>query len=448
MTAASASLCRGLVIAAPASGSGKTLLTLGILRALKNQGAGVGSAKVGPDYIDPAFHTAATGRACINLDPWAMRRGLRQNLFKSVAGGAEIVVCEGVMGLFDGATATEGSTADLASEAELPVILLVDARAQAASAAAIVQGFATLRDNLTIGGVIFNHVGSDRHRGVISDAMAHYLPEVPVLGFLPRKEDLSLPSRHLGLVQAGEHEALEAFLDRAAALIAEHIDLDRLVQIATPLTDVTGGGDTLPLTPLGQRIAVAQDQAFAFSYAHVLDGWRDAGAEVLPFSPLNDESPPPNADAVYLPGGYPELHAGTLAGGQKFLSGLCSAAERGSRVFGECGGFMVLGDGLVDADGERHAMAGLLPLETSFAKRRLHLGYRQAELCHPEGVNGGLGDRAYRGHEFHYASVTSSGDAEALFHVADATGTDLGTVGMTRGSVAGSFIHLVDRCEP
>lgn len=448
MFADSASSCTGLVIAAPASGSGKTLLTLGILRALKNRNVIVGSAKVGPDYIDPAYHSAATGRACINLDPWAMRAGLRGSLLAKTAERSDVLVCEGVMGLFDGATATEDSTADLASEAGMPVVLVVDARAQAASAAAVVQGFATLRENVTIGGVIFNRVGSDRHINVISDGMAHYLPDIPVLGFLPRKDDLSLPSRHLGLVQAGEHEGLEDFLNGAAALVAEHVDLDRLMQIATPLASGADSDAATSLAPLGQRIAVAQDHAFAFSYAHVLESWRAAGSEVLLFSPLKDEALSPDADAVYLPGGYPELHAGVLANGKAFLTGLQAAAERSVPIFGECGGYMVLGDGLVDADGNRHAMAGLLPVETSFAERRLHLGYRQVKLCSSDGVNGGLCDGAYRGHEFHYATVAQSGGADPLFHVHDAAGVDIGVVGMTRGSVAGSFIHLVDRCEP
>ncbi len=372
---------------------------------MANRGANVASAKIGPDYIDPAFHSAATGRTCANLDPWAMRDGLRHHILNDLCGGAELVVCEGVMGLFDGATATEGSTADMAAATGWPVVLVVDARAQAASAAAVVRGFADLRADVAIGGVIFNRMGSERHSRIISDAMAHYAPHIPVLGYLPRHDALSLPSRHLGLVQAGEHAALEAFLDQTAAFVTKHIDLDALIGVAGPVSVPDSASATAAIAPFGQRIAVAYDAAFAFSYAHILDGWRRAGAEIQLFSPLGDEAPSASADAVYLPGGYPELHAGELAAGQMFLPGIRRAAAGGARVFGECGGYMVLGEGLIDADGAHHAMAGLLPLETSFAERRLHLGYRHLRVTDPDTVNGGLGEAEYRGHEFHYATI-------------------------------------------
>lgn len=434
-----------MIIAAPSSGSGKTLLTLGLLRALRGLDIRTASAKVGPDYIDPVFHGAASGRECLNIDPWAMRGALREQILGTVQQASDVVVCEGVMGLFDGATATEGSTADLAAATGWPVVLVVDARAQAASAAAVVKGFSELRDDVVVGGVIFNRIGSARHRGVIADAMEHYAPHIPVFGYLPRHDDLLLPSRHLGLVQASEHAALEKFLGQAAELVAEHVDLDALIAAAAPSTAPLIAHDVVPVTPPGQRVAVARDAAFAFSYTHILAAWRRAGAEVQLFSPLNDEAPDEGADAVYLPGGYPELHAGTLAGGTGFLPGLRRAAGHGVRIFGECGGYMVLGGGLIDEHGVRHAMAGLLPLETSFAERRLHLGYRHVQTVNPDDVNGGLNEAAYRGHEFHYATVTHEDDATPLFRVTDVYGTDLGTAGSTRGSVAGSFIHLVDQ---
>ena len=406
------------------------------------------SAKVGPDYIDPAFHSAATGRPCMNLDPWAMRAELRHQITNEQCQAADLILCEGVMGLFDGASATEGSTADIASATGWPVILIVDACAQAASAVAVVRGFADFREDVTVGGVIFNRLGSGRHRRVIDDAMAHYAADIPVLGHLPRHDNLLLPSRHLGLVQASEHGELEAFLDQAAGLVAEHVDMESLTRLASPISmPVAPEGMTsvIPVAPLGQRIAVAHDSAFAFSYAHVLDGWRRAGAEVTLFSPLADEAPAESADAVYLPGGYPELHAGGLSGGKAFLPGLRRAADRGAQIFGECGGYMVLGDGLTDADGVRHAMAGLLPLETSFAKRSLHLGYRHVQVANQNSANGGLIESGFRGHEFHYATIVREEYAEPLFRVTDAAGVDLGVAGLLRGRVAGSFIHLVDQ---
>jgi cobyrinic acid a,c-diamide synthase len=434
----------GLIIAAPASGSGKTVVTLGLLRHLAKTGIAVASAKAGPDYIDPAFHAAASGRACVNLDPWAMPASMLRAVAAGLVRSADLVVCEGVMGLFDGATAREGSTADLAAALGWPVILIIDAHAQAASAAAIVRGFATHRADVGVAGVIFNRIGSERHAAVIAEACALAVPEVAVLGFLPRAGGLALPERHLGLVQAREHPKLEAFLDAAAALVSRHVDVPALIALAREGDAVQeGAGPVTPIPPLGQRIAVAEDAAFAFRYALVTDGWRAAGAEILPFSPLGGEAPDAGADAVYLPGGYPELHAGRLAAAGTFLAGLRAASARGAAVFGECGGYMALGRGLVDADGRRHAMAGLLPLETSFADRGLHLGYRRAVLAAPTPL-GPAGSR-YLGHEFHYARTLSEGPGTALLHASDAAGRDLGAIGLVVGSVFGSFVHLIAR---
>jgi cobyrinic acid a,c-diamide synthase len=437
----------GLIIAAPASGSGKTVVTLGLLRHLARSGVHVASAKVGPDYIDPAFHAAASGKPCLNLDPWAMRPATRRAIVSHLAEDARLVVCEGVMGLFDGATHDVGSTADVARWSGWPVILVVDVRAQAASAAAVVRGFATHRAGVHMGGVVFNRVGSTRHADVLRSALAEALPDLPILGMLPRDEALAVPERHLGLVQATEHTDLDAFLDRAADAIAAHVDTATLMTLARPALDgIAAGNDgadaLAPLPPLGQRIAVADDAAFAFAYPAVLAGWRNRGADIMPFSPLADEAPDAGADALYLPGGYPELHAGRLAAAGCFLDGVRKAAQRGAVMLGECGGYMVLGDGLIDADGARHAMAGLLQLETSFSRPRLHLGYRDAALV-ADGPLGRAGGR-FRGHEFHYARVEREGPGEALFRCHDASGQSLGTTGLRRGAVLGSFVHLID----
>lgn len=436
----------GLIVGAPASGSGKTVFTLGLVRHLARSGMAVASAKVGPDYIDAAFHTAAGGRPCLTLDPWAMRPGTLAAAAARLAGDADTVICEGVMGLFDGATATEGSTADLAELSGWPVILIIDASAQAASAAAVLRGFATHRPGVTIAGAVFNRVGGERHAQILRQACAAAVPEVPVLGCLPWQDDLTLPERHLGLVQAGEHGDLEAFLERAAALVAARVDVAALVRLARPWAGNGGRASAAdgvaPLPPLGQRIAVADDEAFAFRYPHVLDGWRAAGAQITPFSPLADEGPPADADAVYLPGGYPELHAGRLAANGRFLEGRRGAAGRGAVVFGECGGYMVLGRALVDGNGESHAMAGLLPLETSFAEPKMRLGYRRAALA-AEGPLGAAGT-GFRGHEFHYARIIEEGPGAPLFQCSDASGHDLGPAGLALGRVMGSFVHLID----
>ena len=442
-------LAKGLIIAATASGCGKTTVTLGLLRHLAASGRKVASAKAGPDYIDPAFHAAATGGPCLNLDSWAMRRDTLGGAAAGLGDGVEFVVCEGVMGLFDGAFVskdeTDGSTAELARLTGWPVVLVIDARAQAASAAAVLKGFQGFRPGVDIAGVVFNRVGGKKHAEILRQASAHAVPDVPVLGCLPRTDGLALPERHLGLVQAGEHPDLEGFLENARRLIAEHLDVEGLLALARPLGlgGPPGDGATPPLAPLGQRIAVAADDAFAFSYPLVIEGWRRAGAEIVAFSPLAGLAPDADADAVYLPGGYPELHAGTLAAADGFLDGLRSAAARGAAVYGECGGYMVLGKGLVDADGNRHAMAGLLALETSFKEPKLHLGYRRAATLET-GPLGGAG-AAFRGHEFHYTGIAGEGPGKALFQAADAEGRDLGDVGLMDGTVAGSFIHLIDR---
>lgn len=433
----------GLILSAPASGAGKTVLALALLRALRDRGVAVAGAKAGPDYIDPEFHAAASGRTCLNLDPWAMRPATLSRLIGALGRDADLILCEGVMGLFDGIGAHgAGSTADLALRTGWPVVLIVDVRGQAASAAALVAGFAHHRRDVKLAGVILNRVGGDAHVETLRAALALHLPDIPVLGAVPRDPALALPERHLGLVQARERADLETFLDSAAQRIAACVNLDRLQALARPASMQDATEAAPPLPPLGQRMALGHDDAFAFVYPSLLDSWRAQGADIVPFSPLADESPAEDCDAVYLPGGYPELHAGRLAANATFKRGLADAAARGATIFGECGGYMVLGDGLIDAQHRRHAMAGLLPLETSFAARRLHLGYREAVLDSDSPL-GHAGTR-FRGHEFHYASVTREGPGAPLFATQDAAGRALGPAGRNTGAVMGSFIHLID----
>jgi len=435
----------GLIIAAPASGSGKTVLTLGLLRALVRGGCNVASAKVGPDYIDPAYHAAAVGRPCLNLDGWAMRRQTLDALVQKLSASADLVIAEGVMGLFDGAVDGTGSTADLSARTGWPVLLVVDVRGQAASAAAVVLGMTRFRSDVRIAGVVFNRIGGAGHRRAIEKAMRDVCPGIPVVGFVPRTDALHLPSRHLGLVQAGEHLDQEIFLDGAADLIAKSIDLHSLSSLARG--HVTGSAGTAPPLPApGGRVAVARDDAFGFVYPNVLEGWRAEGAAIEFFSPLAGQPPSPSADAIYLPGGYPQLHTGPLAAGRSFLDGLRRASDRGISIYGECGGYMVLGESLVDSDGRAHRMAGLLPLTTSFAEPRLHLGYRRASALDAFAFGGrGAG---FRGHEFHYATILEEGSGAPLFDLSDAAGEKRGTGGRINGSVAGSFVHLIDRSDP
>lgn len=435
---------RGLIVAAPASGSGKTVVTFGLLRHLAQRGIAVAAAKAGPDYIDPGFHALASGAPCRNLDPWAMRPETLAGLLARLEEGAAIVLCEGVMGLFDGTgpQGEAGSTAELARLTGWPVVLVVDARGQGASVAALLRGFAAHDPRVPIAAVIFNRVASRRHGALLAAAAARHLPDLCVLGAVPAEAGLALPSRHLGLVPAGEIAGAEVLIARAAAVVGAALDIDRLLALARP-SHLPAAPPQAALAPLGQRIAMARDAAFGFAYPAVLDGWRQDGAEITFFSPLADEPPDPAADAVYLPGGYPELSAGRLAAAETCLAGLRRAADAGKPVYGECGGYMVLGRTLFDAAGGRHRMAGLLPLETSFAERRRHLGYRTLRLL----ANGPLGPAGtrFRGHEFHYARILAEDAAAPLFAAADSCGADLGTCGLRQGSVCGSFVHLIDR---
>jgi cobyrinic acid a,c-diamide synthase len=316
-------------------------------------------------------------------------------------------------------------------------VLVVDVAGQAGSAAALLRGFMSHRADVPVAGVVFNRVGGPRHAAMLENSVHTALPDLRILGHVPRHAELALPERHLGLVQAAEHPDLPGFLDRAAELVSGAIDLDALLALARP-SRIAALPAARPLAPLGQRIAVAR----AFAYPAMLEGWRQAGAELSLFSPLADEAPDADADAVFLPGGYPELHAGALAARRTFLRGLRRVAADAA-IYGECGGYMVLGQGLVDAAGQRHAMAGLLPLETSFAERRRALGYRQAALAATGPL--GAGGTDFRGHEFHYATILSEGAGAPLFTVADADGGALGAAGRIEGRVMGSFLHLVDR---
>jgi cobyrinic acid a,c-diamide synthase len=437
---------RGLIIAAPSSGAGKTTLTLALLRHFSRQGLNIRAAKSGPDYIDPRFHAAACGQECLNLDAWAMTperlaalaypapgQGPNQNPTKD-----SLLLIEGAMGLFDGAPpAGQGSVADLARHLNLPVILVVDAGRMAQSIAPLVMGFARHDPQVQITGLILNNVGSPRHAAILRQALARC--GIPIVAALPRAKDLQTPSRHLGLVQAQERDDLETFLDRAADHLSKGIpgdtapDLSAIPDLAAPLPKP---GPNRPLPPPAQRIALAQDQAFAFAYPHMITDWRQAGAEIIPFSPLADDPVPP-ADFVFLPGGYPELHAPRIAAAHNFLTSLRHHAQ--SRpVYGECGGYMVMGETLVDADGTPHQMAGLLSLATSFESRQRHLGYRQIRATQGPFIG------PHNAHEFHYAT-TLYANGQPLFTAHDATDTPLPDMGLIQGHSAGSFAHIIDR---
>ena len=434
---------KGLMIAGLASGSGKTTVTLGLLRALARRGNAPAAGKTGPDYIDSGFLSAAAGRKAINLDQFAMSKPLLAHLAADQAG--DTLIIEGVMGLFDGANGNAGSSAALAEALNIPVILVMDIRHTAQTAAMIAAGIAGLLPAGRIAGVILNHVASPRHLALVSEALAAY--QISLFGSVPSRDGLSIPSRHLGLVQAADFDnaGVEQILDHAADLIEEYCDLDAIIDAAQRLPTAYKAVAAMPvpltnppaMKPPAKTIAVANDAAFGFAYHHLLAGWQQQGAEIWPFSPLNDEKPADNADFIFLPGGYPELHLPTLSTNHQFLAGLAKAATANIPIYGECGGYMVLGTGITDASGNRFDMAGLLDVETSFANKKRHLGYRKFTPIEPFFWAG-----PFLGHEFHYTNVISA-SGTPLFTAHDANDQPLGMAGLRKGSVAGSYLHII-----
>ncbi|MCY3878921.1 MAG: cobyrinate a,c-diamide synthase [Rhodobacteraceae bacterium] len=424
---------RSILIAAPASNSGKTTVTLGLLRHLSKRGIRVRAAKSGPDYIDPLFHQAACGLPSVNLDAWAMPGEVL--IAAATTGTEKFLIIEGAMGVLDGAGRQgTGSAADLAEILGVPVILVIDAARLGHSAILPALGLQSARPGLVLAGIIANRVASLRHQQMITAAAeAHGLT---LLGCIHRNPALELPSRHLGLVPPHEHPGLEAFLDAAAQSVGSSLRIAGLLAAAAPLPAPTSGN--CGIAPPGQRIAIARDQAFCFLYTHLVANWRRQGAEPVFFSPLNDEAPDAGADAVFLPGGYPELHAGRLAACLRFRAGMQALTGKGAVIYGECGGFMVLGEGIEDSDGHHHAMTGLLNHSTSFQHPRLQLGYRSVRAAPGAPFEG-----SFAAHEFHYAAMASASASPPLFHALDADGAELRPMGAIRGNVSGSFAHLI-----
>jgi cobyrinic acid a,c-diamide synthase len=424
------------------------MLTVGVLGALRRRGIAAAPAKTGPDYIDAAILSRAAGVDAVNLDPWAMSPARLRALAVAHSGGADVLIVEGVMGLFDGAADGRGSTADLAALLQLPVILVVDAERQSQSIAALVHGFSTWRPDVKVAGLILNRVATMRHERMLRAALDPV--GIPILGVMPRREAMMLPDRHLGLVLPDEVAEFETVVLAAAEAVGEYVDLDAMLTLSAPRpgagtapspvlhTGKVQPCPTAPLAPLGQHIAVARDDAFAFLYRHWLEDWRVAGAALSFFSPLADEAPATDADAVLLPGGYPELHAERLAHATRFISGLRACRDRGALIYGECGGFMVLGETLTDKTGRTFPMAGLLAVATRADRPRRTLGYRRLGHASPLPW-----PRTLTGHEFHYSAALAQSTAP-LFAATDALGTALAPTGAVAGRVMGSYAHVID----
>jgi cobyrinic acid a,c-diamide synthase len=430
-----------LLVAGATSSVGKTTIATGLMAALTARGLRVQPFKVGPDYIDPSYHTTVCGRPSRTLDGWMIGRAATVELFQRAAADADVAVVEGVMGLYDGRSGggEEGSSAQVAKLLGLPVLLVIDAGKTARSAGAIAVGYRAFDPGVRIGGVIVNRVASERHAAVVRDAVEREAG-IPVLGVLPRDDELALPERYLGLIPVAEGRTAEVFFERAQDLVARHVDLDRLLALANTAgpAAVSGESALFPKTPLPvrARIAVAMDRAFSFYYPDSLDLLRAWGAEIVPFSPLTDEALPPSCGAVYIGGGFPELFAAELAANAPMRDALHRAAADGRLIYGECGGLMYLGETLTDADSRTHQMAGLLPVRSTMSRSRLTLAYwdltaRGAPFVAPGG--------RLRGHEFHWsvADRAPSPD-EALYELEGVNRLE----GFRRGSVFGSYVHL------
>jgi cobyrinic acid a,c-diamide synthase len=430
---------RPLIIAAPASGSGKTSVALGLMGLLRRMGRQVAPFKVGPDFIDPGHHSRACGRPSRNLDGWMCTQDAVKQTFEQGCKDADVAVIEGVMGLFDGASGRDnvGSTAEIASILNGQILLVVDARSQARSAAALVKGFAEFSPGVNVSGVIFNRVASTNHAALLSEAMLSIPGLPPVLGYLPRAEELSLPERHLGLTTAGTAVA-DDYYERLADWVSAALDVGQLMALLTGSRDDAGRCAQAPSgSKLGNpvRIGIARDEAFCFYYAENLELLERAGAELVFFSPLTASHLPENLQGLYLGGGYPELHAEALAANRGLLAALKSAALSGLPIYAECGGFMLLAEAI-----EQRAMAGVFPAQAKMLSRRKALGYREVELS-SDCLLGPAGT-IVRGHEFHYSEMAPPQEIERVYLVKDRRGQPVAQDGCRIGKTLGSYIHL------
>lgn len=442
-----------IVVAGTGSGTGKTTVVCALACALSARGLDVRLFKAGPDYLDPTFHQAALGRPSRNLDGWmAGEQGVIDTFVRGTAGlqGPAIAIIEGVMGLFDGRSpdSLDGSAAQLAQLLNAPVILVVDAGGMARSAAAVVEGFANHAAGVDVRGVIANRVGSSRHTAIIEQALARARTRLPVtcLGGLPKNRELFLPSRHLGLMAAHVSEATRTEPARTqwrAALArwaGDHIDLDAIVGLASAARPLTRRAtvrerSTTRADPV--RIGLAMDEAFHFYYLDNLDLLEDAGAELVPCSPLSDAALPPALDGLLIGGGYPEEHAAALAANGSFKASVLDMARRGRPIYGECGGLMYLGRSLTDADGVEHSMVGALPTLTAMEPKLRSLGYREVTTTVRTPV--GPAGTVFRGHEFHYSGLIDDGGCPTVYRWTGRRGA--GTGGYLRGGVLASYVH-------
>jgi cobyrinic acid a,c-diamide synthase len=422
-----------LAIAGTHSGVGKTTIATALMAAFTRRGLRVQPFKIGPDFIDPVFHQAACGRTGRNLDGWMLSQETNLETFARASADADLAIIEGVMGLFDGRSASseEGSTAEMAKWLQVPVLLVVDASAMARSAAALVHGFETFDAGLELAGVLFNRIGGARHADLLRESLTAYCRSAP-LGFLPRSQNIALPSRHLGLAM----EALSPqCLSDLAAWIEQHVDLDALLALARERSPalVIDPPPWIPRSRAKVRIGLARDAAFCFYYQDNLDLLAECGAELVEFSPMADGDLPPEIGGLYLGGGYPELHAPQLSQNRAMIEAIRRFAHAGAPIYAECGGFMYLTEAIVDTDGREHPMAGIFPTRARMQSRFAALGYIQ-----PEPAGDGLWLRSgesLRGHQFRYSAIDPMPAGICRAYRSPAEGYSI-------HSTLGSYIHL------
>jgi cobyrinic acid a,c-diamide synthase len=431
----------GFLIAAPQSGSGKTTVSLAIMAALRRRGITVAPFKCGPDFIDPGFHRQVTDRPSINLDGWICPEEFVLRTFQQGITGGTIAVIEGAMGLYDGigASSGQGSSAQIAAITGAPVVLVVNAGGMAASAAALVKGFAGYDPKVRLAGVIFNNTGSESHSRLLRNAIAASLPDIRVFGCIPRDETLQLPSRHLGLVTVEDNPLSPKYIEKLTDLAEQHLDLNRLagLEIIPPAPLLCDGSANASGSVKSVRIAVAQDSAFCFVYEDNLRLLREAGAETVPFSPIADETLPPDCSGIYLPGGYPELYAGKLAANSSMKTSIQKAVEDDMPVYAECGGLVYLTLGMEEMKAE---FVGIFPLRARMLAKRKALGYRQVDLL-ADCVIGKAGS-SIRGHEFHYSEIGEMPDFIRRCYRVSRQDDELGLEGYSYRNCLASYVHL------
>jgi cobyrinic acid a,c-diamide synthase len=432
------------MLAGPASGVGKTTVTLSLMAALRKRGLTVQPFKCGPDFIDGGHHTRVCGRTSRNLDGWMLSIDTNREIFSRSASGADICVVEGMMGLFDGASAKsdKGSSAEIAKWIKLPVVLVVDASSMVRSAAALVHGFETFDPRLIIAGVIFNNVGGAAHYQMLKDALEKSTKAIP-LGYLPHDKRIHIPERYLGLFTAGEDCLSDSKLSLLSELAQAGIDCDGLLECATCISPELNAAQRCDASHKGNaiRLGVARDKAFCFYYEDNLDALRSAGAEIVEFSPLADTCLPTDLDGLYFGGGYPELYAKRLTENRQMLASIKGAAETGLPIYAECGGLMYFAREILTKDGDAFPMASVLPLRVQMTDRLVDFGYTEVSFT-SDCVLGSAGTKA-RGHSFHCSSIIDAApNIERIYRSRRSMTSREESEGLRVNNVLASYIHL------